>query len=517
MKLQNLHTFSPEDWKKLESQFADFSLPTIEFVTENNGSLSESESIYTEAFVYYTQLIELRGAKIMQYADRIIYSFARKLWIQKLEKRNVNTDFVSHRRAFFEMEAAFQEIDSINKRSSKTAEKLAVIGEPARTLILEHIGKRKELALVASRLGFSDEERAYTRVAKSLRKLIKEADSKKFSASDSEFEELVRYVLDNENSQSISLTDEKKIGLTMISRTVAMVRSYVSRKERLQRLKEMQERIEPDTRAAIEKKSNDNQIESKRMKPIAIMAVTALVAITVSMITAFGLSGMMSHKDEKQVSNTMPIDTVATKLSKVNPPVLMQQTDVGVSAFAITSDGFFLTSAVVAGRKSVELSNGKTTITADIVFCDTTKGIVLLKHNLKKRQRLPYRFAPQDAELGQKIYTVGYPFDTYYYSEGLINTVNIAGWGRSELSNTSPGSPLISDHGQVYGIVTDAEAVDNKATILQISEVIHILKEWAEQERIQLDFTKRNGLYYNNVSEQVAKIKPHVFSVNYSL
>src|SRR5690606_26913014 len=227
MKSEELHKFTSEDWKILESQFAGFSMPVIDFVTENKGSISEAEEIYINAFIYYTQLLELHGLKLTAKAEDLIYSFSRKLWIKVLGKRNVDINFVKHRRSFFEMEDAFHEIESINERSEKTAEKLADVGEPARTLILEHIGRNTELSVIGSRLGYADEDRAFGQISKSVRKLIRLSEGKTFELNDADFKLLTKYVLGNQRSESIELTEEKKVAVTMISRSVAMIRSYV--------------------------------------------------------------------------------------------------------------------------------------------------------------------------------------------------------------------------------------------------------------------------------------------------
>lgn len=509
MKLQNLHTFSPEDWKKLESQFAGFAVPTIEFVTENKGSLAEAESIYAEAFVYYTQLIELRGPKIMERAEQIIYSFSRKLWIHKLEKRNVDLDFVSYRRAFFEMEGAFHEIDSINNRSEKTAEKLADIGEPARTLILEHIGHGKELCDVVSRLGFSDEDRAYMRIAKSLRKLIKDSDAKDFDISDAEFEKLVRFVLDNNTGESVELPESEKVGVAIISRSIAMVRSYVTRKARLRRLKEMQERIEPETHSAIEKSPTTSEIKHRKMKPLAILALSAIVALTVSAITAFSLSGMVDKQTKKIDVPEVRVDSAQTASAE---PQEVALAEVNATAFAIHSSGLFITSADLAIGDSLTLSNAGSKIDAAVVFRDPSRDIAILKSNTSLERRLPFRFSPKNAQIGQDLFVVGFPENEYYFSKGTLNTLSEKGIGELSFQKASAGSPVIADHGQVTGIVLRS-GVDAKASTLCVSEVKKSISEWAREAEINLDLTNRNGLFYSDISEQVEKLAPFVYKV----
>lgn len=510
MKLHNLHSFTSEDWKRLESQFAGFSLPTMEFVTENKGSLAEAESIYTEAFVYYTQLIELRGPKIMDQAEQVIYSFSRKLWIQKLEKRNVDIDFVSYRRAFYSMDDAFDEIDSINNRSEKTAEKLALVGEPARTLIIEHIGLNKDLAQLGSRFGIEDEDKAFSRIAKSLRKLIKDSDSKNFAVSDTEFEILVRFVLDNNTGDSVELSDDKKVGVTIISRTIAMVRSYVTRKNRLQRLKEMQERIEPDTQSALDKSSVVTNHKQKKMKPLAILALSAMVALTVSVITAFGLSGMVDHQAAAKKKEVLPVDTVQKVIPKPAPVTIPE---IEATAFAISADGLFLTTSKLSNRKEVRLINVDLALDATVIYVDTLLGISILKTELEKPLRLPYRFSPDDAKIGQEMYSVGYPEKDFFYTKGIVNSLEKNNIATTDMAHSAEGSPVVSDHGQILGMVLHNNSSEGTSKMIQISELKSALEKWAEKSETKLKLENRNGLYYSDRTEQVEKLNPFVFKV----
>ena len=159
MTIEQLHTITEENWEHIVKQFSAHYGPTLTFVTENKGSLSEGRDIYVDAFIYYTQLIELQGPSMLEKAEGLIYSFARKLWVKRLSKRNVDVNFVKHRREYFEMEEAFHDIDSINERTIKTSQKLAELGEPYRTLISEHIGKTTHLDELYGRLGLKNEDK----------------------------------------------------------------------------------------------------------------------------------------------------------------------------------------------------------------------------------------------------------------------------------------------------------------------------------------------------------------------
>ncbi|NEN24692.1 trypsin-like peptidase domain-containing protein [Cryomorpha ignava] len=511
MKNEELHKFTSEDWKLLESQFAGFSLPVIDFVTENKGSLSEAEEIYINAFIYYTQLLELHGLKLSTKAEDLIYSFSRKLWIKVLGKRNVDVNFVKHRRSFFEMEDAFHEIESINERSEKTAEKLAEVGEPARTLILEHIGRNAELAIIGSRLGYSDEDRAFGQISKSLRKLIRLSEGKTFELDDADFKLLLRYVLDNQGRDSIDLNEEKKVAVTMISRSVAMIRSYVTRNQRIAKLKEMQERIHPDVHSALEKSQPVSTQKNRKMKPIAVFALSAIVALSVSVMTAFGISGFQKQNQQSETETEINADTLITETVVIDSmPVIAHSS----SAFAISNDGLFITAAKVEKGirfKLIPSVEGEVLI-GEVVFSDTAQSLAIIKCTLESRLRLPYMLSFEDPKIAQELYSISNYKQEFFYTEGKVNAAGVEGMGKVKLDNTTPGAPIVSEKGQILGMVL-GNGDENMNLVITSSKMKEAISKYEENSGLRVQLVTRNGLFYSNRTSQVELLKPFIYEV----
>lgn len=513
MKIVELHNFDAENWKVLETQFSGFSTPVLNFVTENKGSLSEAEEIYIQAFTYYTQLLELRGFKHSSKGEDLVYSFSRKLWIKALGKRNVDTDFVMHRRSFFDMEDAFHEIESINERSEKTAGKLAETGEPARTLVLEHIGKHTDLSIVGSRLGYANEEKSFAQIAKSLRKLIRITEAKTFELDDTAFESLVKYVLDGELSDSIEISEEKKVAITMISRSVAMIRSYITRNKRIAKLKEIQDRLQPDVHAVLKKSSPNTTKNNKKMKPAAVYFVSAGVAVLVSILTAFGLTSYQnqSHAHDPEVTEMVADTLVVEEVEEVVIP----KKNIQASAFALTNDGFFITSAQVETGKDFELFNadaGKR-LKGRVVYADTIQNLSLVKCDLDSRMQIPYMLAAYDLKIAQKMYSVGYYKDVLHYNEGTVNSASPGGDNQVNIESASQGSPVISEKGQILGIVLDKEAGETRYPVLNTSTIRELIAKYESHTGEKVNLTIRNGLFYNDRTEQVEKLKPFIYQM----
>lgn len=511
MKSEELHKFTSEDWKILESQFAGFSMPVIDFVTENKGSISEAEEIYINAFIYYTQLLELHGFKLSAKAEDLIYSFSRKLWIKVLGKRNVDINFVKHSRSFFEMEDAFHEIESINERSEKTAEKLAEVGEPSRTLMLEHIGKNVELSIIGSRLGYADEDRAFGQICKSVRKLIRLSEGKTFEISDADFKLLTRYVLDNQRGESVDLSEDKKIVVTMIARSIAMIRSYVTRNQRLEKLKEMQERIQPDVYSVLEKSQPVGTQKNKKMKPIAVFALSALIAVSVSVMTAFGISGFQKQGHPSDADLEAQADTliIESEITESTPEIAPS-----FSAFAISNNGLFVTSAKTEIGKRFQLmpSADGEMLTGEVVYSDTAQSIAFIRCDLEAGMRLPYMLSTEDPKVAQELYSVSSKENEFFYIEGKLNAAGAAGMGKVKLAHTTPGAPILSDKGQILGMVLESEEEDMNL-VMNCSKIKEALSNYESISGSKVPLVSRNGLFYNNRIDQVEKLKPYIYEV----
>jgi len=509
MTIEQLHTISADDWSKIELQFSEKYRPIITFVTENKGTLAEGRDIYIESFIYYIQLLELQGPEMIEKADQIIYSFARKLWVHKLSKRNVDTNFVKHRREYFEMENAFHDIDAINERSKKTAEKLAVLGEPARTLITEHIGKKVALEDLYSRLGISSEDRAFTTLAKSLRKLVKLTEKKEFDEiSDETFELLVRYVMDNPNTEGSQYSNEEKICLTMISRSAAMIRNFSERKKRFKRLDDLKVRFEPD--AGLEISGDLPGKKQNKMKPLYTFGITAAIAIVISTITAFGI--LMNTQPQEKVSEVVPDTSIVT-----HAPLEVFVEAQPKTAFLIDKNGFLITTAdkdnkgglVILRNRSLERN-----LSARIIYTDTVLNISVLKCDSIPYERAPYRFSTEDPRVGQPLFTVGNQNGDILYEEGYLNASLNDGYGRSQFKTVPMGSPVLSDRGQILGVVTQRKDDENPLTrLVKNSELEKLFQNLEEIKGIRIRPPQRNKLFYSDRADQIEKISPFVYNV----
>lgn len=516
MNQDKLYSFSVEDWKLLEKQFRDLYRPTYAFVLENKGSMAEAHDVYVDAFLYYLQLIEFKGFKLTERAEVLIYSFSRKLWLLKLEKRRVDLDFVKHRREYFEMEEAFHQIDSINQRSLRTSEKLAQIGEPCRTLMLECVGRRKNMDEVAPRLGFTDESRALANLAQCSRKLVKLTEGKEFELSTERFQIIMRYALDGMEQASQEFTDDEKLCLTMVSRMVAMVRNHVNRGERTDRFREMQEKSLPHSLAGIDEMEEQGTPKQKLMKSIATISVAVIAAVSVSALTAFGVSEALHSKHENEL---IALEAAADTLVAEEIVIPVELPPTNVSAFAIADGGYLVTAAAplrLASRIALESAQWEGEVQANILCIDTLQGLALLQVDALPQNagRLPYRLAPEPGKLGDHLYSLSFAEGAMQYSDGSLSAILGDGKAQVYMPSASPGAPVIGSKGQVEGmLLTGSPEGALLNNFVSAASMASWLRDLNTSREFGFKLSARNGLYYSEKPRQVEQLQPFIYGL----
>lgn len=518
MEQDRLYSFDSDARAKVEAQFTGLYKSTFEFVLENKGSMSEARDVYVKAFTYYMQLLELRGFELFAKADTVIYSFSRKLWLHKLEKRRVELDFVKHRREFYEMEDAFHEIDSINARSAKTAEKLAEIGEPCRTLVLECVGRKKDISEVGPRLGFTDEDRAFKNLLQCYRKLIKHTEGKEFNITDEAFGAIARHAMDGMDAVSKGVGEEDKVCLTMVSRVTAMVRNHVIRTERVESFRAIQDRLTPQSVDVPEVVNGSDQTKRKVMKSIGIVAVAVLAAAFVSALTAFSVSESIHKKHETELAREeAAAAAVADSLARLEP--VEDLPPVGISAFAVAEGGYLLTAAKPlkkAGSLKAFAENADRGHAVEVIGIDTVADLALLRFTDEDAAAgsLPYRLAPNASGIGESVYSLGFPADFLAYADGSISNSGTDGKSRVRLQSASVGAPVIGDKGQVTGILLNANEDENGFfTLMPSDKVAAWIGETAGSRGLSVPLATRNRLFYSDRSKQIEQIRPFVYEL----
>lgn len=213
------------------------------------------------------------------------------------------------------------------------------------------------------------------------------------------------------------------------------------------------------------------------------------VAASIAGITTLLIAGMTTYYSRK--ANTAELQQLSKKFENTERKVnaLKQQVEKdkvqvpkapatpiksGGTGFLVDGKGYIITNAhVVEGSQAVVLQNNKgQEFRASIIHINQENDIAILKikdEDFKTHSVLPYSFKKNGAELGEQLFTLGFPREEIVYNEGYMSA--LTGFNGDTLScqigvPVNPGNsggPVFNRNGEVIGIIntrqTQAEGV----------------------------------------------------------
>lgn len=269
------------------------------------------------------------------------------------------------------------------------------------------------------------------------------------------------------------------------------------------------------------------------------IAVAASIAGIVSIVTAASVSSYNNtskaeksdiidltakvneqEKDLANLKNTLTHDAgVVPRNPNPNP-------DFRATGFLIDSKGYIATNAhVVAKLKTIYVENKKGEyFTAITVFTDPVSDLAILKisdTSYKAVGNLPYSIHKGSSDLGEQIFTMGFPRNEIVYGEGYLSAKS-GNEGDSTAYQVSvsvnpgnSGGPVLNKNGEVIGIITSknskADGVVYAAKSKNIYALLEALKKSGDTVNIKLPTnTALKGL---DRVQQVKKMEEFVFMV----
>lgn len=261
---------------------------------------------------------------------------------------------------------------------------------------------------------------------------------------------------------------------------------------------------------------------------VAIIAVIVTLALLTSggfLIKKHDASITNLSKEVKELRSTQ--EGIITGITSVKPSAKRaMNANIEGTGFALNNKGYFVTSLhMVRGADSVfVLDNEMNTYPARVVITDSRLDIAILKIEKGANARFnepAYSFKNSPGELGEKVFTLGFPGNEIVYSEGSLASVN--GGGDTALYQISvpvnpgnSGGPLFDENGNVVGIIKSKNrAAEATGFAVKSSYLLHLIKNDANEE-LQKELsanTGRNAIRNLKRSEQIRKITPCVYNI----
>ncbi|RZK10339.1 MAG: serine protease [Hymenobacter sp.] len=196
------------------------------------------------------------------------------------------------------------------------------------------------------------------------------------------------------------------------------------------------------------------------------------------------------------------------------------------TGFALTADGYLVTSAhVIKGADSLLVeSRDHQRYHAETVYADTKHDLAILRikdRDFKPFAKLPYTFKAGQADLGERVYTLGYPRKDAVYGEGALSARS--GYDGDTafyqvsipLNPGNSGGPLLDGQGNLIGVVSSRQDdVLGAAFATKSSYLVRLVDSLKNKQPVQAYHLPRtNQLAGAGRPQQLKRLQDFVFVV----
>lgn len=199
----------------------------------------------------------------------------------------------------------------------------------------------------------------------------------------------------------------------------------------------------------------------------------------------------------------------------------------GGSAFMIDAKGYLVTNAhVLKGSNAVVSDNEGKEYNAKIAYIDEKRDLAILKINdadFKSPKSLPYNFRKSATDLGEELFTLGYPKNNeIVYSRGYMSAQTGHESDTSSCQISLPanpgnsGGPVFNHNGEIVGVLSTRE-IRSQGVVYAVKtkEIIKLIDELkaADTSFQRLKISAANSLKGLDRTRQVKQVQNYIFQV----
>ncbi|MBD2770361.1 trypsin-like peptidase domain-containing protein [Hymenobacter sp. BT664] len=270
----------------------------------------------------------------------------------------------------------------------------------------------------------------------------------------------------------------------------------------------------------------------------ATVGVAASVAILAVFSTLLGLEWWRAANTKPSLYGYTVLSREVERIKK-NQKDLLNQVDkagagivvpkenkVSGTGFALTSDGYLVTSYhVIQGADSLLVEGrDRQRYHAEPVYSDVKHDLAILRITDKKFLgfgRLPYAIKAGEVDLGERVFTLGYPREDVVYGEGALSARSGFEGDTAFYQVSVPvnpgnsGGPLLDERGNLIGVVSGRQNdAQNTAFATKSSYLMRLVDSLAAAKPVAPYHLPRYGqLAYAPRPQQIKKLQEFVFIV----
>ncbi len=273
----------------------------------------------------------------------------------------------------------------------------------------------------------------------------------------------------------------------------------------------------------------------------ATMLVAAAVAVLAVFTTLLGLEmyrtaqqssssrngyTMLRREVERIKRDQRSMNRAITQIDATQPVERLNPGKFSGTSFALTSDGYLVTSYhVIQGADSLLIENrARQRFRAEPVFTDVAHDLAILQITDKDFigfGRLPYAFKRNQADLGEKVYTLGYPREDLVFNDGSLSARSGFEGDTNFYQVSIPvnpgnsGGPLLDDRGNLIGVVSGRQMdVQSAAFATKSSYLMHLVDSLSTAGAGRpYSLPRGNQLSGASRPQQIRKLQDYVFVV----
>jgi len=267
--------------------------------------------------------------------------------------------------------------------------------------------------------------------------------------------------------------------------------------------------------------------------------INSLVAASVALLAVFStlwLTGFYSKDSTSQyVALRRDMNSIRQNVKAQNAlikDINKNKTDVnspshyGATGFALSSNGYVMTTYhVIKDADSVYLQNNAgNSYKVKVVYTDPAYDIAVLQiidEDFKDLGNLPYTFKQNSAEIGEEVYTIGFPREEAVYGRGYLSSNTgysgdtVAYQVSIPVNPGNSGGPVLDNRGNVVGVINSKQTETDGAAFAIKSN--YVLKAIAAIPEDSLDkkivVNKKNTLGNLSRTEQIKRVQDYIYMI----
>ncbi|MFI5141435.1 MAG: S1C family serine protease [Bacteroidia bacterium] len=276
-----------------------------------------------------------------------------------------------------------------------------------------------------------------------------------------------------------------------------------------------------------------NNFYNKYGRMMGVAASVAIIAV-IATITLLSSGGYLIKQHDTSITNLSKEIThiksvqegIIDGIKTISQKRVLEAANVEGTGFALNNNGYFLTSLHMVNKSDsiFVIDEENNNYQAKVVLTDVRLDIAILKiekDSAAKFANVPYVFKNASADMGEKVFTLGFPAESIVYGEGTIASLK----GSSDtamyqisvpINPGNSGGPLFDEQGNVIGLIKSKNSNAEGTGFAVKSNYIMQLLSNIENDTLKTELRSNSGknvLRNLSRSQQLKRIEPCVYNI----